>query len=147
MFCHFYFHRSLSSLNLSSLWKQKSDQEDFGGKIVEGFDNPMFGTPCKPSVRAQFSIYLCMYEQCTSINVTGTTRANKNNNTPPALSCCICTDKAKCGWSTFFPILFYSDSFPLALKSVGEKTYAVYKCKGWNTFPINLHLDKHRISK
>ncbi|XP_058018650.1 protein amnionless [Ahaetulla prasina] len=44
--------RSVSSLNLSSLWKQKRGQEGFGGTIVEGFDNPMFDTPCNPSVLA-----------------------------------------------------------------------------------------------
>ncbi|XP_070589499.1 protein amnionless isoform X2 [Erythrolamprus reginae] len=38
--------RSLSSLNLSSLWKRKGDEEDFR-TIVEGFDNPMFDTQTK----------------------------------------------------------------------------------------------------
>ncbi|KAK9409418.1 protein amnionless [Crotalus adamanteus] len=43
--------RSLSSLHLSSLWNRRRDQEDFG-TTEEGFDNPMFDTPCNPSVLA-----------------------------------------------------------------------------------------------
>ncbi|XP_063146431.1 protein amnionless [Candoia aspera] len=44
--------RFLSSLHLSSLWNRKKDQEDCGGTIEEGFDNPMFDTPCNPTALA-----------------------------------------------------------------------------------------------
>ncbi|XP_025023927.1 protein amnionless, partial [Python bivittatus] len=41
--------RSLSSWHLFSLWNRKKDQEGFEGTIKEGFDNPMFDTPCNPA--------------------------------------------------------------------------------------------------